>query len=366
MEHSSPSRQKFQYVFIPSNESKPLRTLMFSTQNEDSGKEDQQHQQQQIGDVMPSHLKCLYHLQKTNETKEEEQKNGCDEIEVSITPLVRLNDNRNKNNYHSTYSSSSPSFDPYHDETCAILAYSFDTVKNSNDTTEKQHQQSETNHWNTTTPNIRATTLAMACGLHSKRFLGDVYVSRLGYLTEGPLSNLDFCKEEIELSACLTPDLRMETLWNISPSSSSSASQAPKLPKWLVNATKRNYHDGASLSALASVMLRNADKDDDDNSSDDESGSSGESSDTDDSDESSLDDDDNENDNSLSNSKKNDEGNDSSTIMTSKTETTLCLHCRGPCTTLCNGCNGAYFCDNDGKCSQNGLVYWMLRNILYF
>lgn len=66
-------------------------------------------------------------------------------------------------------------------------------------------------------PNVRATCLSMACGLHSQRFYGDIYISRLGYHPFDDagggfqLGNSSLTAHEIQF-ACQTPDLRVDII----------------------------------------------------------------------------------------------------------------------------------------------------------
>ena len=99
-------------------------------------------------------------------------------------------------------------------------------------------------------PNIRATRLAMACGLHSQRFTGDVYIGRLGYVAN-QLMNLDLCISDVQNACECSPDLRQGTLAALNDVNGDVTS-----PEWLENAAQMNYHDGASLAALAIAMTR--------------------------------------------------------------------------------------------------------------
>ncbi|KAL7429843.1 hypothetical protein ACHAXM_002199 [Skeletonema potamos] len=163
-------------------------------------------------------------------------------------------------------------------------------------------------------PNIRATRLAMACGLHSQRFTGDVYIGRLGYVADlvghTKLMNLDLCAHDVQ-NSCDCPDLRHEILaaFNIDGNVASS--------EWLENAAQRNYHDGASLAALANAMNRVE-----------------------------ISDDDEERDESTPSSMP-----EKKTVLT---KIPLCWHCRGPASTLCQGCEAVYFCDASRRCQVNG------------
>ena len=175
---------------------------------------------------------------------------------------------------------------------------------------------SNISHAATSHPNIRATRLAMACGLHSQRFTGDVYIGRLGY-QHRKLMNLNLSIHAVQNACERSPDLRHETLaaFNIDGDVSS--------PEWLENAAQMNYHDGASLSALANAMTR-AEISDDDEESDEVASSCS------------------------------DDTTSSMQEQTVLTKIPLCWHCRGPASTLCPGCEAVYFCDASRQCQLNG------------
>ena len=84
-------------------------------------------------------------------------------------------------------------------------------------------------------PNVRATCLAMACGLHSRRFFGDVYISILGYsntssdATSRHIRNIDLRQEDIAV-ALVTPDLRKSVVSQLRPVSKQSSSIHPSFP----------------------------------------------------------------------------------------------------------------------------------------
>lgn len=187
-----------------------------------------------------------------------------------------------------------------------LYAYSFSNIS-----------QSTVSH-----PNIRATRLAMACGLHSQRFTGDVYIGRLGYMTN-QLTNLDLCMYDIQNACECSPDLRQETLVTFTDVSTDVSS-----PEWLEDAAQMNYHDGGFLAALANAMNRTEISDDDDDDDSDE-----------------------EDDVSSSGS---DESNPKSSMSEQRvlTKIPLCLHCRGPASTLCSECEAVYFCDAPRKCKE--------------
>ena len=113
--------------------------------------------------------------------------------------------------------------------------------------------------------------------------------------------------------------------------------------EWLGNAQQKKYHDGEVINALATAMTR-ADIvcDEEGESSHDDDSSSSDSC-------------------SSSTSSINNEKNETTDqYLAVITETTLCLHCRGPATTLCTNCGGAYFCAEPRKCSTNGYVFSVL------
>jgi hypothetical protein len=158
-------------------------------------------------------------------------------------------------------------------------------------------------------PNVRATRLAMACGLFRHRFHGDVILSRGPHLR----------RADILAACCISADLR--------PSMISHT----KVPEWLANACRNNYHDAAVLTRLADVMNRpdGCDEDDDSDSSVDDDGSNDEE--------------------SLGNSQIDKAAKDE--IVT---KVTLCLYCRRPASKLCEDCSGAYFCEPPATCRTDG------------
>jgi hypothetical protein len=183
-------------------------------------------------------------------------------------------------------------------------------------------------------PNVRATTLAMACGLHSKRFIGDVYIGRLGYTTASGLGNIDVTAKDI-CQAVHTPDLRESFVQEMVPTSLSDETSVNTPPDWLCSGAQRNYHDNKSMAALASAMTRDVANSDDESCSTSEPVS------------------DNELVECLSTNVDERVGSNKTTPAI-KCEATYCLHCRRPATTLCNNCNAAYFCEEPRKCKDIG------------
>eukprot|EP00804_Cyclotella_cryptica_P030742 CCRYP_009171-RA/>CCRYP_009171-RA protein AED:0.09 eAED:0.09 QI:474/1/1/1/0.33/0.25/4/1551/468 len=203
-------------------------------------------------------------------------------------------------------------------------------------------------------PNLRATRLAMACGLHSQRFTGDVYLSRLGYTSSG-LENIDVSLADIEM-ALYSPDLRIKHFKEIMWSSRGGEEECANavvvvtVPEWLCAASQRNYHDGASMMALAVAMTRRETIEDDDDDKEEEDSLSSSPSDS-------------NSERDVAPEKSNPIPNatrvvraaeDSPTIPELPKHVTLCLYCRRPASTLCTGCQGAYFCDEPRRCKIDG------------
>ena len=185
-------------------------------------------------------------------------------------------------------------------------------------------------------PNIRATCLAMACGLHTSRFQGDVFISKLGYDQNQQIMNMDISEKEIRYG-CISPDIRKDIISNLLVMKQQDGENEQKandfetisIPSWLANAAKFNYEDTSALEALAEVMNKNAVLDQTDTSSDEE--------------ESLASDDSTENDQICQEEPKN-----------FIAKQSLCLHCRGNCDNPCKTCEGAYFCLEPRLCSKAG------------
>lgn len=206
-------------------------------------------------------------------------------------------------------------------------------------------------------PNLRATCLAMACGLHSNRFQGNVYVSKLGYLSreqQHHVVNMHLSKEEIQY-ACITPDIRINIIRDIKKSNSISecennmekSSDNGKdivimnekiiFPTWLENASKLNYKDAGALEILARVMKTKEDlysNDETQNNYDEEE--------------------DSDDDDSKSDQSEQSLGNEKKSANEFIARKSLCLHCRGPCDHLCKKCQGVYLCPEPRSCRKDG------------
>jgi hypothetical protein len=179
-------------------------------------------------------------------------------------------------------------------------------------------------------PNLRATRLSMACGIFAARLHGNVILSRS--------AGVDLSVKDVDAACCLGPDLRttvLAELLRLTCSASPPADCATQVPDWIGNATLQTYHDSPVLQRLAAAMK-------DDKVSGKESSSS-----------SSSDDDSTGSDpQSLSGPVK--ESSNELPQQEVVTKVPLCLHCRRPASTLCSGCDGAYFCDAPRACRIEG------------
>jgi len=213
-------------------------------------------------------------------------------------------------------------------------------------------------------PNIRATCLAMACGLHSRRFYGDVYVSMLGYGKSSSsnnriMMNLSMQKEDVE-SVCETPDLRNSIIRDIRCTSvydhSTNNSSPSIILPCLLDAAKQNYHDAAMIQRLDAVMQSSTHSSKDsrlyDKRKDTDEFMQAENEDQNQFDVISLE-------SSPPVSPTSDiETSMKQLIDKSKTvQVTLCLHCRRSSNTLCTLCQAVYFCDAPRTCREDWYVY---------
>jgi len=225
----------FSFIVIPSDERKAIETVVLdlSHLNDEDGVG---------GDQLPGYLQ--------NQIDESERQQDL----IQVTPLKRMSSNTNTN----TNTSSAD----------GIYAY-------------YRHSKKDEADGNC---NERATTLAMACGLLSHRFFGDVHISRLGYVHftdtkhshshgERQLRNISIVSDEIELACVAGPDIRSNIMSKIKIYPDDLLTCNPKgdyrMPAWLQNATKSNYEDSASLSILSSIMKRAPQKQHDPDEDDD-------------------------------------------------------------------------------------------------
>jgi len=295
----------FLYIKIPWESEKPLETLRF-----DEGEIGEKNG----GDILYKHLS-----------------NSCDPKQhvVEATPLKRMS----PVNVVAENLINAP-------DLAGIYAYHLSSIAKVSSDKEKTKQA-----------NLRATCLSMACGLHSSRFYGEIYISRLGYFPvtdHMQLMNLSVACEEIEY-ACLTPDLRLDIISKVKEQTTGKTVKTDeiRLPWWLTEASKSNYEDAAALSVLAKVMKSDKDSAVKEAMLEKEKFENGDKSDvitartrvqipTVD---------------ELKSEQKED------SILTGGkfiSRSPLCLHCRGPTNTLCKNCNGAYFCQLPRICRVLG------------
>lgn len=164
-------------------------------------------------------------------------------------------------------------------------------------------------------PNIRATRLAMACGLFSMRFYGSVIIVQRSQAQV--IESLT--SAQIEMACCGSPDLRSSILASLGIRNQS-------VPRWLLQAAQSNYHDQAAVQKLAAVMENSAEKDEGEVDSGDEREES----------------------NSLQHVSESNKREAQEFVTT----VPLCLHCRRPANVLCSGCHGVYSCGE--SCRQQG------------
>ena len=195
-----------------------------------------------------------------------------------------------------------------------------------------------------TTPNIRATRLAMACGLMSMRFQGNLVIARAN--PSGTPRWQNVTTQDLKAACDVSPDLRSNIQDDIA---SDLKFEQSVVPLWIQNAAEQNYHDAAAIAEMINVMKSETKHEDDyENDNSDFDGSSCSNNDDD-----TYNDTDNE---ELcresipvvtSCSPVND-----TFIVTAKSP--LCLHCRRPTNYLCPGCLGAYFCPPPRDCITKG------------
>jgi hypothetical protein len=163
-------------------------------------------------------------------------------------------------------------------------------------------------------PNIRATRLAMSCGLFSLRFKGDVLLFRH--------FGMSLSLSDVYGAACVSPDLRasiQRELGSITP-----------IPQWLIQAAQQNYHDAVVLRDFAQVMIA---------TSPENQNSTGKNS-------------------LVANIDGEEDGGNSDGVDDTEDDATrqfiakspLCLECRRSSNVLCPDCQGCYFCQPPKSC----------------
>lgn len=191
--------------------------------------------------------------------------------------------------------------------------------------------------------NIRATTLAMACGRYGVRFYGDVYVGMISTtsMVESTIDNesLEFSSnvypEDIFI-ACHTPDTRRAIISALPIPHNLLVPDGERgtpnsVACWILQAPSINYYEQSCLLLLQKAM-RSAD------------------------DLETLEESEQSKDEACRSEKILNEidTTDSQNIEVSVDIPTFCLHCRRPANTLCNSCQGAYFCDFPKTCKYEG------------
>jgi hypothetical protein len=209
--------------------------------------------------------------------------------------------------------------------------------------------------------NVRATRLAMACGVFAARLTGDVIVSR------GTALHLEDVAPVLEQHKDLRPELHcilpaeQQQQQRNQPAAPTARHWTP--PQWLGDAARSTYHDKVVLTRLAHVMCN----------LDDVAATSSRST-WDDQIADDCDDDETElgaaMKNKMRTSNSGGEGNHRNNHRDSNNSNnkhecalehrefvatvTLCLHCRRPASRLCKHCAGAYFCEEPRMCESYG------------
>ena len=203
------------------------------------------------------------------------------------------------------------------------------------------------------TKNVRATRLAMSCGHFSYQLYGNCLLVRTSLA-----SREDLEVNDVHGACFISPDLRSSLQQEIQSSLFDGKCQSSTVvPSWLGDALQQNYHDVSVLSRLAAVMTETADDDDDEDDDEEESSDSGSENDK-------------SNDSQGSNKEKNppnvtnpapaDPNMPATEPPRPKqfvTKQPLCIHCRRPASTLCEGCQACYFCDPPRNCKAMGWTH---------
>lgn len=300
------SNTNIYFAIIPCHDEKPIENITLPNEISKSN-----------GDQISNYLVESF----VNNQPVDDNKLPC---EIEVTPLLRPPSSsfNSKSRHKSESSACSRSF--------GIYAYSYTNFVIGGNTGLNNSNSRK---------NIRATTLAMAVGLHHKRFYGDVYIGKV----KPNGQNESLRKEEIDFCR-LSPDLRPEIL-NTLLSKEQKSTELASISYWLGDAMRDNYRDGGSIAQLAKVMglrgdLNSPDSEDTDGTDDDDDDDSVES--------------------DFSREHKEVKGVDEKAIVEQKKESifnsTLCIHCRGPTSTLCSKCGGVYFCSSPRTCQHIGYV----------
>jgi hypothetical protein len=210
-------------------------------------------------------------------------------------------------------------------------------------------EASQENHDLVSQKNVRATRLAIACGLFACcKAWGNVLLVRASIAFR---LDLDIHEHGIYRACCISPDLRKSIQKQIQNDNKKQHSTEVQVSAWLGNALQQNYHDKTVLSKLAEVMTTTGGDVSVDETNDDDDGDSQSSSDS----ESQF--------SHPSNADQPTPTSDDVFFSPSTksyktkfvTKRPLCLHCRRPANTLCSNCKACYFCDTpDKQCRKLG------------
>lgn len=194
-----------------------------------------------------------------------------------------------------------------------------------------------------TTPNLRATCLAMTCGQFRIRLYGHVL---LNFMTapgstmstkQGHGLLLKTLVDVLRAGAIESPDPRQ---WRPMDTSSQAFQQQKQVRDWILSAAQENYHDQetvqrwanitASQNQTSEIRPRNDKEDVEEERTNTADGRN------------------------VANDEQVPGAKHDSATKHFVTHEPLCLHCRGPTQNLCDQCQGAYFCKSPRDCRING------------
>ena len=174
-------------------------------------------------------------------------------------------------------------------------------------------------------PNRRATCFAMTCGLFRSRFHGNVLVDFQQVPAVSPLQPEEkqkLLEQLVALARCgavNSPDAR---LWSLVDKGCNGL-----VRQWILMASRENYHDREAIKRWINITSAcNLKEETSDHSRETTHG-------------------------------KDEEAQASQAyqgVHDFVTNEPLCLHCRKPTSSLCNQCQGAYFCPPPRQCRQQG------------
>jgi hypothetical protein len=205
-------------------------------------------------------------------------------------------------------------------------------------------------------PNRRATCLAMTCGLFHIRFYGPIMVDV--FAAPGSSSLLGDTKRDslvmalchvAEAGALQSPDDRQWKSNVVAVTDNPDESDTfERMRAWILDAARHNYHDQEAVQRWAQLTVSRPSQQDENDGSDDETHE---------------DQDEVTNESSLATTtttaKGTRNGNKPEEDQTEGTrefvtQEPLCLHCRRHTRDICAGCQGAYFCGPPRECRSLG------------